>query len=75
MFKQECMYCGVILYECMGKVLVRDLLPLLEAGLEGKPYTGPQPRQLCWGEECNSKWAKFLEEEASEQEKTTSSDS
>jgi len=73
MFKQECMYCGTDLFECMGKVLMRDVLPLLEAVYEGRSFTGPQPRQLCWSDECNNKWSKFLEEEANEQQASTDS--
>ncbi len=58
--ERKCMYCQTPLYECMGLVLPRDVLAILE----GTFPKGQVARELCSSKECNDKWLKFLEEES-----------
>jgi len=61
--KRQCMYCGEPIYECMGYVIPRDILPVLEAVFEGRKYEGPQPRELCPKFSCNEKWLEQVRRE------------
>jgi hypothetical protein len=58
--KRQCMYCGTPIYESMGYVIPRDILPFLEAFFEGRKHKGPQPRELCHKYSCNDKWKEEL---------------
>lgn len=60
--ERYCMYCHTPIYECMGFVIPRDALALLEGAFP----EGQVPRELCPSKECNDKWLKFLEEENEE---------
>ena len=59
--KRECMYCHTPIYECMGYVLPRDVLAILE----GRWVPDQMVRELCFKESCNEKWKQELEKEAS----------
>jgi hypothetical protein len=60
---RQCMFCGDPIAECMGYVLPRDILPVLEAMRNNENYAGPQPRELCSKDECGIKWHEQLQEE------------
>ncbi len=58
--ERACFVCGAPIAECMGYVLARDILPVLEAFDNGHKYTGRQPRELCAKSTCNDLWKAYL---------------
>jgi hypothetical protein len=52
------MFCGDPIYECMGYVIPRDALILLEGKWDIE--TMGMPRELCPKDSCNDKWKEQL---------------
>jgi hypothetical protein len=44
---RRCMLCGVKIFECMGFVLARDILPIMQAQFSGMPIPLIKVRELC----------------------------
>jgi hypothetical protein len=58
---RRCMYCQTTITNCMGYVLPRDILLVLEGRWDTK--TMDYPRELCESFSCNQKWNQEIENE------------
>jgi len=53
------MLCGVRIFECMGFVLARDILPVMRADIAGQPRPLMKIRELCG--RCVLVWNRIAE--------------
>lgn len=56
---RRCLFCGVKIFECMGFVLARDALPVMQAAFLGLPLPRIKVRELCG--RCVHIWGRIAE--------------
>jgi hypothetical protein len=58
---RRCMFCADKIHLCMGFVLARDILPIMQASLEGRPLPLIKVRELCG--RCVFVWNRIANED------------